>query len=78
MCTRLRRKHQAELEKLPDDDARVNRIAELNVQSSIEVLEGHPAIKKAMASRGLTLHGMVYDLGAGQLRLLDSKASNGL
>lgn len=79
--TRLRRKHKAELERLPDDDARVSRVAELNVQSSIDVLGQHPAVKTAIASRGLTLHGMIYDLGAGQLRLLESsaaKANNGL
>jgi carbonic anhydrase len=66
---------------LPNEDARVNRVAELNVQSSIDVLKQHPAVQKAIASRGLTLHGMLYDLGAGQLRLLEStgrKASNGL
>lgn len=67
---RLRRKHKAELEKLPDDDARAVRVAELNVQQSLDVLKQHPAVKKAVSERGLTLHGMIYDIGAGQLRLL--------
>jgi carbonic anhydrase len=78
---RLRRKHKAELDRLPDDDAKSLRVAELNVQQSIEVLKLHPAIKKAVNERGLSIHGMIYDIGAGQLRLLDSsgaKKSNGL
>lgn len=79
---RLRRKHKAELDRLPDDDAKSLRVAELNVHQSIDVLKLHPAIKKAINERGLSIHGMIYDIGAGQLRLLDSsgtaKKSNGL
>jgi carbonic anhydrase len=51
------------------------------VQSSIDVLKQHPAVKKAVAERGLSLHGMIYDIGAGQLRILEEsggKKSNGL
>ena len=78
---RLRRKHKAELDRLPDDDARSLRVAELNVNQSIDVLKLHPAIKKAINERGLSIHGMIYDIGAGQLRLLDTsgaKKNNGL
>jgi carbonic anhydrase len=56
-------------------------VAELNVHSSIDVLKQHPAVKKAVADRGLSLHGMIYDIGAGQLRLLEEsggRKSNGL
>lgn len=78
---RLRRKHKTELDKLPDDDARSLRVAELNVHQSLEVLRLHPAVKRAINERGLTLHGMIYDIGAGQLRLLEAsgaKKTNGL
>ena len=68
---RLRRKNKVELEKLPNDDARSARVAELNVQQSIEVLKQHPAIKRAIAERGLSLHGLIYDIGAGQLKILE-------
>lgn len=67
---RLRRKHKTELEMLPDDDVRAARVAELNVQQSIEVLKMHPAVKRAVGERGLTLHGLLYDIGAGQLKIL--------
>ncbi|KAH7383370.1 carbonic anhydrase [Pyrenochaeta sp. MPI-SDFR-AT-0127] len=77
----LRRKHKIELEKLSDDDARSARVAELNVQQSIEVLKQHPAIKRAISDRGLTLHGLLYDIGAGQLKILGESGTpktNGL
>ncbi|KAF2116359.1 carbonic anhydrase [Lophiotrema nucula] len=77
----LRRKHKTELERLLDDDARAVRVAELNVHQSLDVLKQHPAIKKAINERGLSLHGLIYDIGQGQLRLLEetsSKKSNGL
>lgn len=77
----LRRKHKTELEKLPSDDARATRVAELNVQQSIEVLRQHPAIKKAISERGLALHGLIYDIGAGELKMIadaGSKKATGL
>ena len=66
----LRRKHKAELERLPNDDTRATRVAELNVQQSIEVLRQHPAIRKAISERGLSLHGFIYDIGAGELKMI--------
>jgi carbonic anhydrase len=52
------------------------------VQQSIEVLKQHPAIRRAISERGLTLHGLIYDIGAGQLKIIDDavsgKKSNGL
>jgi carbonic anhydrase len=74
---RLRRKHKPELEKLPSDDARAARVAELNVQQSLEVLKQHSAIKRAISERGLTLHGLIYDIGAGQLTIIDDVAGSG-
>lgn len=68
--SRLRRKHWAELDTL-DDDARAARLAELNVHQSIGVLEQQPAIKKAIPERGLTIHGLIYDLATGQLKVLE-------
>jgi carbonic anhydrase len=74
----LRRKHWAELDTI-DDDARAARVAELNVYQSIGVLERYPAIEKAVLERGLTIHGLIYDLATGQLKVLeqlDCKASS--
>jgi len=68
--SRLRRKHWAELKPL-SDDARAARVAELNVHQSVDVLEQHPAIKKAMLERELTTHGLIYNLATGQLKILE-------
>jgi len=59
------------LDALPDDDARAARLAELNVGRSVDALREHPAVKKAIVERGLGLHGLIYDIGAGQLRVID-------
>jgi len=76
----LRRKNKAELEKLPTDGAKANRLAELNVQQSIEVLKQHPAVSKAIRERGLTVHGVIYDIAVGELKPLDDsqQPSSGL
>lgn len=67
---RLRQKHQAELDTL-DDAARAARVAELNVHQSIDVLRQHSAIKKAVVERALMIHGLIYDLATGQLKVLE-------
>ncbi|KAF3006443.1 hypothetical protein E8E13_002499 [Curvularia kusanoi] len=70
----LRRKHQVELAAL-DEDVRASRLAELNVHRSIDVLEQHPAVKSATVERGLTLHGLIYDIGSGRLKVLEQASA---
>lgn len=67
----LRRKHQSHLDDISCSEAKANRLAELNVYSSLETLKKNPTVVKAMAERGLTLHGVIYDIPAGELRVLD-------
>lgn len=67
----LRKKHQSHLDEISCSDARANRLAELNVHSSLETLKKNPTVGKAMTERGLTLHGVIYDISAGELRVLD-------
>jgi carbonic anhydrase len=68
---KLRRKHKEELDKLPNADAKANRLAELNVHQSLEVLRQNPIVQKAINDRGLTLHGVIYDIPAGELLVLE-------
>ena len=70
----LRRKHKAELDRLPNDVERADRIAELNVQLSLEVARKHPAVKAAINAGDLSLHGMIFDIGSGKLKPLEDKA----
>lgn len=52
-------------------DAQANRLAELNVLQSLETLRQNATVKKAVAERGLEVHGVIYDIPAGELRALD-------
>ncbi|KAF1991814.1 carbonic anhydrase [Aulographum hederae CBS 113979] len=67
----LRRKHIDELSKLPSEDAKANRLAELNVEHSLEILRKNPTVQKAIRERDLKLHGMIYDIPAAELRSMD-------
>jgi len=69
----LRRKHAAELERFDNQDAKANRLAEINVLHSIDAIKHNPTVIKAMKERGLTVHGVIYDIRTGQLRLLEEK-----
>jgi len=66
----IRKEHQAELDALEDEDARAVLLAELNVKACLETLKKNSTVISAMEERGLTLHGAIYDLGEGELRML--------
>lgn len=59
--------HQAELNAISDDDARYNRLVELNVQEQCVNLIKTAAIQEAYYERGLTVHGWVFDIHTGKL-----------
>lgn len=67
----LRRKYQGHLDAFPCSDSKANRLAELNVYHSLETLRGNATVVTAMVERGLTLHGVIYDIPAGELRVLE-------
>ena len=71
----LRLKHAAELDKLGWEQ-RWTRFAELNVMNGVEVLRQNPDVIQAMKDRGLTVHGVIYNLGTGVLRELDIPNEN--
>jgi carbonic anhydrase len=66
------RAHAAELEALPDPEARWHRLCELNVQAQVRVLANLPTVREAWRrGQPLALHGWIYDLGDGLLHDLD-------
>jgi carbonic anhydrase len=71
----LRKEHQPELEKLDNADDKANRLAELNVFRSLEVVKANKTVQQAMKERGLTVHGVIYDIPAGELRELRQEQS---
>jgi carbonic anhydrase len=64
----LYRQHHGELARLPNDEARVDRVCELNVMAQVKSLCDSPIVKKArLRSRIPSIHGWIYRLTDGRL-----------
>ncbi|ARS38297.1 carbonic anhydrase [Sphingobacteriaceae bacterium GW460-11-11-14-LB5] len=63
--------HKEELNAIEDEGLRYNRLVELNVQEQCVNLLKTAAVQEAIAGRGLTVHGWVFDIHTG--RLIDLK-----
>lgn len=61
------RTHKAELNKIEDENARYNRLVELNVQEQCVNLIKTAAVQEAYNERGLQVHGWVFDIHTGKL-----------
>lgn len=69
--------HQPEIDALPDEDARLNRLIELNVQEQVMNLAKTSIIQKAWKDHNRPhLHGWVYDLHDGVIRPLMELQAN--
>ena len=66
----LRRENLALLESLTEKE-RGLKLVELNVRSGVKVLLENPTVIDAMAERGLAIHGLIYNVGTGEMRELD-------
>jgi len=72
----LYRQHYDDLSRLPEDEARVDRVCELNVVAQVKSLRESPIIKKAWQHGKLpTLHGWIYRLSDGRLADLNCSPS---
>jgi carbonic anhydrase len=65
------RLHAKELSAITDEQARYNRLVELNVQEQCVNLTKTAAVQEANRERGLMVHGWVFDVHSG--RLIDLK-----
>jgi len=64
----LYRQHHEELSRLPNDEARLDRVCELNVMAQVKSLCDSPILKNArLRSRIPTVHGWIYRLTDGRL-----------
>lgn len=61
------RTHQNELNAIPDENNRYNRLVELNVQEQCINVIKTAAFQKAYKERGITIHGWVFALRTGNL-----------
>ena len=63
--------HRAEIDAQPDEEAKVNRLVEVNVRDQLVHLTRTETVKAAFAAnKNLTLHGWVYDIRDGLLKPL--------
>ncbi|KAF2197045.1 hypothetical protein GQ43DRAFT_475790 [Delitschia confertaspora ATCC 74209] len=74
----LRRKSGAVLERVEEKE-KGTVLAELNVKRGVDALRAMDNVKKAEKERGLEVHGVMFDLASGCLKLVDEvKGGNGL
>lgn len=59
--------HKDELNLIKNEEARYNRLVELNVQEQCVNTIKTAAVQKAIRERGLTVHGWVFDIHTGEL-----------
>jgi carbonic anhydrase len=65
--------NKVEIEKIPDEKGRVNRLVELNVVAQVQNLSRTSIIQEAWHNnQPLHIHGWVYDLNTGKLNELIS------
>jgi carbonic anhydrase len=65
------RLHNVELSAIKDEDAKYNRLIELNVQEQCINLIKTAAIQRAYKERGLLVHGWIFDVHTGKLKDLE-------
>jgi carbonic anhydrase len=61
------RTHKKELNGIENEEARYDRLVELNVQEQCVNLIKTATVQKAVRERGLTVHGWVFDVHSGNL-----------
>ena len=61
-------RHQEELNAIPDEELRANRLTELNVVEQVRNLAKSTIVQQAWAERELHLHGWVYGLHDGLVK----------
>jgi carbonic anhydrase len=70
----VRERNLALLQSLSPDEAAL-KLVELNVREGLNVLTQKSVVLNAIQERGLEVHGLVYDVGSGVLRELDTQDS---
>ena len=69
---KLRREHAEgwDREGLSDKE-RLLRLVEANVRQGVQTLKENAEVIDGMRERGVVVHGLVYDVGSGELRELE-------
>ncbi|PGH07264.1 hypothetical protein AJ80_08024 [Polytolypa hystricis UAMH7299] len=71
----LRRLREQNLHLLGDLDVKdaAMKLAEINVRHGVSALKENNVVLDAIEERGLKIHGVLYDVGSGRLRELDTE-----
>ncbi|KAJ5707134.1 hypothetical protein N7488_006935 [Penicillium malachiteum] len=70
----VRERNLTLLQSLSPDEAAL-KLVELNVREGLDVVKQKGAVLSAIQERGLQVHGLIYDVGSGVLRELDTQDS---
>ena len=54
-------------------EKRLQLIVEENVRLQLEHLQDYPFIRKALAEKKVNLHGWVYDIATGEIKILSTQ-----
>jgi hypothetical protein len=73
----LRMQHEGELKAMGEKEKAV-RLVELNVERGVRVMREKDVVLEAARDRGLSVHGVVYEVGTGALRELDVTEDKGV
>lgn len=68
--------HKTELNGISDENDRYNRFIELNVVEQCTNLLKIKEVQQAIATRGLEIHGLVFDIASGKLKDLNVDISS--
>lgn len=67
----VRATHKVELAAITDPAKRVERLVELNVIAQVNAVKRNESVAEAITERGLEVHGFVYDVGKGAVKLME-------
>jgi carbonic anhydrase len=67
---KLIKSRKQDLDGISDETEKVNRLVDLNVIEQVRTLSEIDFLSNAVAERGITIHGWVYQMGSGKLKEL--------
>jgi carbonic anhydrase len=71
MPLRTLRQENLELLNTLDEKEQGLKLVELNVRAGVKCLLANPVVIDAMDERGLDVHGLIYDVGTGEMREIE-------
>ncbi|KAL2879173.1 hypothetical protein SGCOL_005598 [Colletotrichum sp. CLE4] len=64
----VRAQNAKELDAIKNEDHKAVRIAEMNVETGVNVLMANFTVQEAIKERGMTVHGCIFDIASGRIR----------